>query len=153
MHGNNIIISFIGPLFRFNAPLDKFLELWHIVIINKYSTILIVEPMALESCDVGMKSNQNLVSTLGTQIVDVEFAGVFCLQEARHFRHRISEHGLSSFGRKAHCDAFIGNVRQIQVESVFLVSSLVLAYLLSSSSSAGNNQADNSSETENSQEL
>ena len=77
MHGNNIIISFIGPLFRFNAPLDKFLELWHIVIINKYSTILIVEPMALESRDVGMKSNQNLVSTLGTQIVDVEFAGVF----------------------------------------------------------------------------
>ena len=153
MHGNNIIISFISPLFRFNTPLDKFLELWHIVIINKYSTILIVEPMALESRDVGMKSNQNLVSTLGTQIVDVEFAGVFCLQEARHFRHRISEHGLSSFGREAHCDAFIGDVREIQVESVFLVSSLVLAYLLSSSSSAGNNQADNSSETENSEEL
>jgi len=79
MHGYNIIISFIRPFLRFNTPLDKFLELWHIVIINKYSTILIVEPMALESRDVGMKSNQNLVSTLGAQIVDVEFAGVFCL--------------------------------------------------------------------------
>jgi len=150
MHRNNIIISFIGPFFRFHAPLNKFVELWHIVIINKYSTILIVEPMALENHDVCMKSNQNLVSTLCTQVVDIEFAGVFRLQEAGHFCHRVSEHGLSSFGREAHRNAFIGDIRQIKVEAVFLVSSLVLAYLLSSGSSAGNNQADNSGETENS---
>ena len=153
MHGNNVIISFIRPFFRLDAPLNKFLELWHIVIIDKYSTILIVEPMALEIRDVGMKSNQNLISTLGTQIIDVEFARVFRLQEAWHFWHWVSEHGLPTFGGEAHRDAFIGDVCQIKVETVFLVSSLILAYLLSRSSSAGNNQANNSGETENAEEF
>ena len=52
MNGDDKIISPVGPFFRLDAPLDQFLELWHIVIVDKYSTILIVEPMALETRDV-----------------------------------------------------------------------------------------------------
>ena len=52
MNGDDKVVSPVGPFFRLDAPLDQFLELWHIVIVDKYSTILIVEPMALETRDV-----------------------------------------------------------------------------------------------------
>ena len=151
MHSNNIIISFISPLLCFHTPLNKFLELGHIVIVDKYSTILIIEPMALEIHDVWKTNTQYilhrvqlellllyLIASLGTQIVDVELSSVFCLQETGYLGHWVSEHSLATFRRKTHRDALFSDVSQIQVKTVFLVSSFVLANLLSSRACAGN---------------
>ena len=51
------------------------------------------------------------------------------LHESGDFAHWISKHGGSTFGWKTHCNTLIGYISQIQVKSIFLISTFVLADL------------------------